>query len=221
MNLTKKRLVATLGAVCVSSSIITYGATKLVTKIQAEMRNDYTIMVQSEKLDTKGQGAISYNNTTYLPVRLISEAVGQQVSWDKNTKTINIGSEDVKQEPTTLLDLKSTIHYSMSLSKNIEYIADGDYALHMSNINSASKDSDFELGKKYNTFSGRAINTSQEGIKLTISDENDISLYEEVIEAGEENSITVDISGVSKLNIAVVGTPGGNGTMNIIDATVY
>lgn len=33
-----------------------------------------------------------YNGTTYLPVRAVGTALGQQVSWDGNSKTVYIGS---------------------------------------------------------------------------------------------------------------------------------
>lgn len=32
-----------------------------------------------------------YNGTTYLPVRAVGDAFGQQVTWDGNTKTVYIG----------------------------------------------------------------------------------------------------------------------------------
>lgn len=40
----------------------------------------------------------SYNGTTYLPVRAISEAFGKQVQWDGKTQSVYIGSHSVAQQ---------------------------------------------------------------------------------------------------------------------------
>lgn len=41
----------------------------------------------------------SYNGTTYLPVRAISEAFGKQVQWDGKTQSVYIGSHSTAQQP--------------------------------------------------------------------------------------------------------------------------
>ena len=44
-----------------------------------------------------------YEGTTYLPVRAVGEALGKQISWDGNTKTVYIGA--VPGQETYLLDV--------------------------------------------------------------------------------------------------------------------
>ena len=44
-----------------------------------------------------------YNGTTYLPVRAVSEALGQEVSWDGDTSTVYIGG--VVDRPAVATDI--------------------------------------------------------------------------------------------------------------------
>lgn len=46
--------------------------------------------VQKAPSANQGQGFI-YNGTTYVPLRFVSEALGKEVSWDKQTSTIWVG----------------------------------------------------------------------------------------------------------------------------------
>ncbi|MDR6551550.1 hypothetical protein J2736_002739 [Paenibacillus qinlingensis] len=53
---------------------------QLKYKINGEMKNNLG-----------GQGFI-YNDTTYVPLRMISEALGDEVGWDGSTNTISLGA---------------------------------------------------------------------------------------------------------------------------------
>ena len=53
----------------------------------------------------KGNVAFVSNGTTYVPLRTVSDALGHQISWDSNTKTIYINkgnSNTGNGEPTDL-----------------------------------------------------------------------------------------------------------------------
>lgn len=53
----------------------------------------------------KGNTAFVSNGTTYVPLRTISDALGNEISWDSSTKTIYINSNDTSTnngEPTDL-----------------------------------------------------------------------------------------------------------------------
>lgn len=68
-------------------------AATTVQKITADLRPDMTVQVDGEArtmLDQKGNIVypISYNGTTYLPVRALGEILGQNVAWDSATQTV-------------------------------------------------------------------------------------------------------------------------------------
>ena len=57
-------------------------------EISAAFR-DIKIIVDGKQLSTSAEPFI-YNGTTYLPVRAVGEAVGKEVDWDKDTKTVTL-----------------------------------------------------------------------------------------------------------------------------------
>ena len=58
-----------------------------------------------ELITGKGNTAFVSNGTTYVPLRTVSDALGNEISWDSSTKTIYINSNDASTnigEPTDL-----------------------------------------------------------------------------------------------------------------------
>lgn len=83
----------TVGAAAASSAVR--------QKITAELRPDITLKVNGEVQELKkGDGkelyAITYNGTTYLPVRAVGEAVGMEVRWDSKSQTVSLTGESRK-----------------------------------------------------------------------------------------------------------------------------
>lgn len=52
-------------------------------------------------IDVKGNDveAFIYEGTTYVPLRAVGEALGAEVSWDKDEKTVYVNSEKTGSEP--------------------------------------------------------------------------------------------------------------------------
>lgn len=64
----------------------------------ARLRPDYTIVVDGKEKNFKRSDgsaafALVYEDATYLPLRAIGEAIGKNVNWDENTKTITLEGE--------------------------------------------------------------------------------------------------------------------------------
>ncbi|QHI72042.1 stalk domain-containing protein [Aminipila terrae] len=74
-------------------------------QVMVEVRPDITIMYdfQIQKFtDISGNSIcpIVYENSTYLPIRSISQLMTQEVQWDNTTKTILIGNQaNIQEEP--------------------------------------------------------------------------------------------------------------------------
>lgn len=63
--------------------------------VTAEVRPDITVELNGSKQtmkDTNGNEvyALSYNGSTYLPVRAIGESLGMKVNWDSATQTVDL-----------------------------------------------------------------------------------------------------------------------------------
>ncbi len=89
-------------------------------------------------LDTPSQ---IINGRTMVPVRFVSEALGETVNWDGDTKTVIIGDKLVAKSPA-LATLKSTVHrpvpteFTRSKDLNdLEYYSDFDAVLGKKGVN--------------------------------------------------------------------------------------
>jgi hypothetical protein len=79
----------------VSMAVGAYGATNLET-ISAYLNKELSIKLDGKTWaakDDEGNALypITYNGSTYLPVRAVGEAVGKKVGWDETTQTILLG----------------------------------------------------------------------------------------------------------------------------------
>lgn len=95
----KKRFPVMITAlVCTASLAIGVGASGVIKKITAELRPDFTVVVDGEKQTFKNaQGdvvePILYEGTTYLPLRAVGELMGKKVYWYENDKKIELKTE--------------------------------------------------------------------------------------------------------------------------------
>lgn len=92
----KKKLTLLL-AVVIALSLVAVGAVGkgVVEKIEAELRGDFTVVVDGVKQtfrDVNGNVVepVLYNGTTYLPVRAIGEMMGKTVYWYQDEKRIEL-----------------------------------------------------------------------------------------------------------------------------------
>lgn len=53
--------------------------------------NNIKVVVDGKQLSTSKE-PFTYEGTTYLPIRAVAEAVGMDVGWDGQTKTVTLGS---------------------------------------------------------------------------------------------------------------------------------
>lgn len=95
----KKKVVAAIMATTIIASMATgaYGATKL-QEIKAHLNSGISIKVDGSPVQLKDSNGmavlpITYNNTTYLPIRAVSDVLNVAVQYDGKTETINLGEK--------------------------------------------------------------------------------------------------------------------------------
>ena len=93
----KKKWIA-LGTTLVMTAAMAIPAMAAIDYETARLRPDFTIMIDGKEKNFKRSDgsaafALVYEGSTYLPLRAIGEAIGRNVNWDEDTKTITLEVE--------------------------------------------------------------------------------------------------------------------------------
>ena len=80
--------------------------TNYLQAISADNLKLYVNLSKVTPTDASGNTApiLSYNSTTYLPIRAVANAIGLDVSYDKNTSSIYLGTQPNAQNKVVTLD---------------------------------------------------------------------------------------------------------------------
>ena len=139
-----------LAVVCLLAfSCTAVGASTVAKNITVYYRN-IQIVVDGIK-ETPDAEPFIYNGTTYLPVRAVSEALGERVEWDGTNNTVYIGEQPGEKQ--YLMEVCPP--YQSSMYVDYYYGSEGDYLLmagekYTNGISGSSdRDSYFNLGGKY------------------------------------------------------------------------
>lgn len=107
-RLTKKAIISLIILVAFSVCSLSTMAASGLTEVRAYLNQSIKIVFngQTQVLkDAKGATVypITYNGTTYVPLRAVSNIFGEAVEWDGNTSTAYLGSREKK--PLDLMTL--------------------------------------------------------------------------------------------------------------------
>lgn len=213
----KKKLFATiLAGTLLTGAAIGAGAAPVTEKITAAL--NWGVKLESGGLEWTPKDAagnktppITYNGSTYLPVRAVSDLLGVAVDWKKDSNTIYVGE---KQDSVDLISFALEDDYNVQKTKDKQFTvqAGKDYksGLLFSGINSASSEATLLTKGTYQTaeltFAG--IENERE-LTVQIMDENEIVFKEmKIAVASAPQSVTVDIQAAKKLMISVSGGVG-------------
>ena len=98
--------------------IITKGAINISLKIGEKFLD---INGETAELDT---AAVLIDNRTYLPIRPIAEALGYQVKWEADEKTVII-DQNLAAEDIPIVDLSSRLQANASKNCGAWFVRDG------------------------------------------------------------------------------------------------
>lgn len=215
-------LAIALALVC--GMVIGANAADTLKEISAYLNYDITIKYNGEVQNLTDAGGnrvypITYNGTTYLPVRAVSNMLGIGVDWDGATQTVLLG----KAESTVnLMETYKPYTKYQSVSRVISDWHDGPIFYQKSttpeNIggetasswlnlynpkNNWAEDSNtllcsFNIGGKYKTLTFKAY--TNEDATLTVKGDNDSLLGEFKLAAGQTpQTFTIDLLNTTQL----------------------
>lgn len=101
----KKKCVFITALVLCIGIALGVAAASLVENIKAELRRDFTIVVDGEvqtfrDVDGDQVYPLLYNGTTYLPIRAIGELMGKDVYWYENEKKVELKAKSAAGKTT-------------------------------------------------------------------------------------------------------------------------
>ncbi len=100
----KKITILSASLLCAASVAVGVSAATVIQKVEAELRPDFTVVIDGEERTFKDVNGnvvypMLYEGTTYLPVRAIGEIMGKTVYWYEDDKRI-----ELKDDSTTVTD---------------------------------------------------------------------------------------------------------------------
>lgn len=235
MKKTRKNLITLAIALALTSSfILGASASSTLTAIQAYLNYGITIEYNGEAqelFDANGVRLypISYNNSTYVPIRAVSNILGVNVDWDQARQTVVLGT------PTTGVDLINTI---------TPYSVNYDYGSKFQTVQSSEGESTtiageqinhwirmyagygfwnshvsgyYNVGGKYGTVSFRAYCNAD--VTLEVRGNNDTVLASIPLKGNQvPQTYTVPLAGATQLSFSSV-LPSAT-SLYIFDATL-
>lgn len=125
----KKKWIA-MGTTLVMTAAMAIPAMAAIDYETARLRPDFTIVIDGKEKNFKRSDgsaafALVYEESTYLPLRAIGEAIGKNVNWDEDTKTITLeGARETKDSSNKAAEGK-TKNVSVQVRKDFTIVIDG------------------------------------------------------------------------------------------------
>lgn len=174
-----------------------------------------TIYMDDTKLDPKDANgkpvkAFIYNGTTYLPVRAVSEALGQVVQWDGSTKSVYIGKHNSDKPAAWLSQMDyfsgtSDYDFRTAVSEN-DNLNNTHYHCIVNGFNRT-----YKINGQYSRITGvmylpydKRSNDIEKGYGITIYGDGEIlysNITQQSIQGFEPEAFDVDLTGVLELKV--------------------
>ena len=208
--------------------VIGANAADALKEISAYLNYGITIKYNSEVqtlTDTDGNRVypITYNGTTYLPIRAVSNILGIGVEWNGATQTVLLGE---KADGTDLIDnFKPYNSYTTSIdyrgSLDPEFIQSSEkqttdiggntvshwLAVRLDYMTDSAPECSFNLGGKYDTLTFQTY--ADKDMTLIVTGDNDSVLGQFTLKGGQvPQSLTIDLHGTTQLTFDCEQVPG-------------
>lgn len=125
----KKKWIA-LGTTLIMTATMAMPVMAAIDYETARLRPDFTIVIDGKeknfkRADGSAAFALVYEESTYLPLRAIGEAIGKNVNWDEDTKTITLeGERETKSSSNKAVEDKAK-NISVQVRKDFTIVIDG------------------------------------------------------------------------------------------------
>lgn len=227
MRKSKKVLLAVILVLTLSTSL---SASSLIRDIAGKENKGITIKYNNQVQNLKdGNGSAVYpviiNGSTYLPVRAIADMLGEDISWDGDTKTIYIGENGSKsnEDGSVPTDLPST----RNKNENITQPQKNTSKKYNSSNNAGTLQDPIKLGTtySYNCSTGWENNIANADYDITITNVKPITIDDIVnlgFERPEDNALIEYAMITMKVDVTNATYEGNESYwLNMYDPNIY
>ncbi|MCM3760975.1 copper amine oxidase N-terminal domain-containing protein [Alkalihalobacillus oceani] len=213
----KKLMVFMMASVLVVGFALGASASPILERISAHLNWSISFVIDGSNWVPTDQNneklaPITYQNTTYLPIRAVSEALGVAVDWDQQTQTISLG-EGTESVPVTSEEVKVGYSAFTTVDKRYTVQQGKDYqsGIVLESINSAAKNISLLPANKYQTvnLTLAAIDADKDIRVQVIAGET--VLKDVTLTAGQPlQEVNLEIGGIQELKVEAVAAPGSS-----------
>ncbi len=125
----KKKWIA-IGTTLVVTAVMAMPVMAAIDFETAKLRPDYTIVIDGKeknfkRADGSAAYALVYEDSTYLPLRAIGEAIGKNVNWNEDTKTITLEGQRENKDSSNKVIEGARKNVLVQVRKDFTIVIDG------------------------------------------------------------------------------------------------
>ena len=226
----KKKTLALILTLCMTmTAVVSFAAGAAAAgglqEIRAYLNSNITLKLEGEaQVITDASGVrtypISYNNTTYLPIRSIGTLLGVEVGWDQATQSVLLGKQPGGID---LIDTYNNYHHDTGFTSWVDQYQTGDAdPIEISGVNCSrwlkfgkelySGDEkttaaiSFNLGGKHDTLTFSYYADSD--MKFQVLGDNGAVLFEKDLTGGQvAQTVTIPLFKTGQLTFQITNIP--------------
>ena len=232
----KKQIIRGTAAALAAASFMAVGAVgaSYLQEISAYLNYGISVKYDGEEqrmYDANGQRVypISYNGTTYVPIRAVGNMMGINVAWDGANNAVLLGKTGVVYdfidtiEPYSSNDQYGHSNWSAQHYTTSDYrtrkIADTVYDHYIAIGDGPGYGHFYNLEGKYTTLTFNTF--SESNVTFCVYGDNEEVLAEIKVKADAlPATYKIDVSGVQQLSILSKSNKGADNIFFIVDATI-
>jgi hypothetical protein len=192
----------------------TIGAATKIETIKATINPALNIVLNGKAfvptdMNGKTLRPITYNNTTYIPLRSVGNAFNVPVNYVSATSTIELGTKAVEVDLIRANAFSNTWGYANYASIDPDKLYINNKKFKNGVINEFKRKSEshsfvIKLNKNYTTLTFDLVSIEADHTyKVMVTDKNNISLKETLIDGLENQSVSVDVTGVEQVEFSI------------------
>lgn len=216
----KKALTIIIGISLIFGFALGAGAAPALQSITAHLNWSIKFNIEGASWSPKDENGnklapIIYNNSTYLPVRAVSEALGTSVNWDQKSQTIHLGESTSEVSITSLeKELHSRVFQTSDKKYTVQNGKDYGSGFVLKDLNSVDTSLDLVPNGKYQTLNLTFVNLDdKKDIYIQVKSGEDV-LEDLTLSPGQPlGNVDLNVGGQKTITISATSTMLGEETL--------